>query len=342
MSTIHRQIFAVPVVLIAVLVGGCGGGEDEQAANPNEPVKVRLATTPNLVGWPLYGADDLGLFEENGIQVESLQVFNSGPPIVETGLAGEWDIAFLGAPPAIIAGDAWNLQTAGIQNEEAANIVLYAREGEVDPANPGPALEGKRALAVAGSLGEQVLRECLVKWGLEPGAMEIVPLEMPQIFNSFNSGEGAVAQIWSEFVEKMDKEGHERICDGRQAGTEVYTVFAVHPDFAEEHPEAAARAIAAIFSANEMLKSDLDKAMPSILEFFGEQGVELSEEDVRKQSERHSWYSLEESTEFITSGRAEGALAQTAQFLVDSGQIDEVPEVDFLAPEIARQAVSAR
>lgn len=341
MSTIRRQTFAVPVILIAVLVSACGG-DDEQAANPNEPVKVRLATTPNLVGWPLYGADDLGFFEDSGIQVESLQVFNSGPPIVETGLAGEWDIAFLGAPPAIIAGDAWNLQTAGIQNEEAANIILYAREGEVDPANPGPDLEGKRALAVAGSLGEQVLRECLAKWGLEPGAMELVPLEMPQIFNSFNSGEGAVAQIWSEFVEKMDKEGHERICDGREAGTEVYTVFAVHPDFAEEHPEAAARAIAAIFSANEMLKSDLDEAMPSILEFFGAQGVELTEEDVRKQSERHSWYSLEESTEFITSGRAEGALAQTAQFLVDSGQIDEVPEVDFLAPEIARQAVSAR
>jgi ABC-type nitrate/sulfonate/bicarbonate transport system substrate-binding protein len=137
----------------------------------------------------------------------------------------------------------------------------------------------------------------------------------------------------------MDAEGHERLCDGEEAGTEVYTVFAVHPEFAEEQPEAAARAIAAIFRANELLKDDLDTAMPSILAFFEGQGVELTEEDVRKQSERHSWYTLEESTDFLTSGRAEGALAQTAEFLVDSEQLDEVPEVDFLSPEIAEEAV---
>jgi ABC-type nitrate/sulfonate/bicarbonate transport system substrate-binding protein len=342
----HGKVSALVAGSLAALALGlsaCGGDEESsgnsaQAGSRSEPVKIRLATTPNLVGWPLYGADKLGFFKEKGLEVENLAVFNSGPPIVEAGLAGDWDIAFLGAPPAINAGNAWNLLTAGIQNEEAANVVLYVRKGEPTDAS---ALKGKEALVVGGSIGEQVLRACMTKLGLGQNDVKLVPLEMPQIYNSFKSGEGAVAQVWSEFVERMDADGNQRLCDGKQAGTQVLTVFAVHPDFAKEQPEAAANAIAAIFKANEMLKSDLDGAISSITDFFAEQGVELTEDDIRRQSARHNWYSLQESTDLIKNGGGAEGLSKTAQFLVDSGQIKALPEMNFLSPQIADAAVGA-
>lgn len=328
-------------VSLSLLVSACGG--DDVASDGDGVTDIRLATVPNLVGWPVWGADELGLFEENDLNVTSVDVFDSGPPIIETGLAGEWDVAFLGSPPAIAAGDKWDLKIAGIQNEEAENIALYVREGEVDLENPAPDLEGQKSLVVGNSLGEQVYQACLESFGMEPDSMELVPLEMPQIVNSFTGGEGAVAQVWSEFVERLDAEGgYERLCTGTDAGTEVYTVFVVHPDFAADHPEAAARAIDAIFQANEMLANDLDGAMDSLQAFFTENGVELSDDDIRRQAERHDWYTLEESTELIDSGTAADVLGQTAEFFVTKGQYDEVPEFDFLAPQVALDAVEYR
>src|SRR5918996_4044643 len=314
-------------VTLTLLAAACGDDGDGTSAGGDEVTDIRLATVPNLVGWAVWGADDLGMFEENGLNVTSLEVFDSGPPIVETGLAGEWDVAFLGSPPAIVAGEAWDLKIAGVQNEEADNIVLYVREGEVDLEDPAPDLMGEQALVVGNSLGEQVYQACLESFGMQPDDMQLVPLEMPQIFNSFTGGDGAVAQVWSEVVERLEAEGgYEQLCTAKDAGEEVYTVFTVHPDFAAAEPEAAARAIEAIFQANEMLRDDLDGAMPSLEAFFSEHGVELSEDDIRGESERHAWYTLEESTELITSGEAADVLGQTAEFFVAKGQYDEVPE----------------
>lgn len=344
---------AVALAALALAAAACGetaGGAspadtaetaDAEAAG-GDPAEVRLATVPNLVGWPAQGAQDLGFFEEAGLTVASTDVFASGPPMVESGLADGWDVALMGSPPAIVAGEAWDLQIAGVQNEEAANIMLFVREGEVDVDDPAADLEGQSALLVGSSLGEQVFRACLDSFGLEAGAMEVVPLEMPQIVNSFNSGEGAVAQVWSEFVEQMEAEGHERLCTGEDAGEQVYTVVAVHPDFAAADPDVAARAVDAIFRANELLAEDLDGALPSITDFFSAQGVELSEEDVRAQSERHDWYSAEESAELLASGEAAEVLGATAEFFVAKGQYDELPEFDFLNADLAEQAAATR
>ncbi|TDE00208.1 ABC transporter substrate-binding protein [Jiangella asiatica] len=337
----RRARFVLAGALAVPLAATACGGEDAGTTSDGT-AEIRLATVPNLVGWSVWGAQDLGFFEENDLEVTSLEVFDSGPPIVETGLAGEWDVAFLGSPPAIVAGEKWDLKIAGVQNEEAGNIILYVREGEVDLDDPAPDLTGKQALVVGSSLGEQVYQACLESLGMQPDDMELVPLEPPQIANSFTAGDGTVAQVWSELVERMDAEGFERLCTGTDAGTEVYTVFVVHPDFAAEQPEAAARAIEAIFDANELLKNDLDGAMESLLAFYAENGVDLTEEDIRAESERHDWYSLEESTELLSSGHAADVLGATAEFFVTKGQYDEVPEFDFLAPDIAEAAVDYR
>ena len=105
------------------------------AAHAQDLAKVRTFTQTNFPGFVQFVTNELGLFAKYGIDPD-LKYFPSGAPIVQAGAANEWDIAFLGAPPAVIGSDSLGIVTIGVITDDPHE--LFGRPDYVDTALADP------------------------------------------------------------------------------------------------------------------------------------------------------------------------------------------------------------
>lgn len=320
-------------VATALALTGCGGGDDASSEGLDP---IRLTTMPAPSGFPVWLADRLGYYEENGLEVESIDYFPSGAPMLEAGLAGEWDAGYIGAPPAIVGGARWGMITAGVEAEESGIHGIYMREG-TNPDN----LAGGTALLATGSTGHQVLEACLQEDGTSLSDMQAVSLEMPNIVSTFERDEGDLAQVWDPFLVRMDEQ-YPRLCSGDELGVDIFVVYQLHPDFVKNNRDAAVRWLEAVYRANEMMESDVDTVLPLIREYLDEQGVEIDDASLDVALRDRDWMTLEEAAELNNSGATEAGLKGTAEFLNSIGNLDEVPAFDFIDTELLNEAVEYR
>lgn len=302
---------------------------DDPASEAKERTAVRVASIPMANALSMHVAEKRGIYDELGLDV-SFTFFDSGAPMVEAGLAGEWDAAWAGAPPSMSAFRSYGLIIPGLIAEESALMPVFGRPGEIDRGNPGADLEGGQALLSVNSTGHYVFEACLVHLGLDPGAMQIVPLDPANVVGGFDSGEGTVAQTWPPHAFRLFDAGYEAICDGSEAGVEVYANYLVHPDFWESSPDVAARLIRAWYSANEWIKENPEDAIVELEAFYDIHGVTLSQENLRRDIEERNWYSLSDAIEAFEGGAAREGLTAMAQFFVNAGVYDEIPDIDQL------------
>ncbi|MGF2949053.1 ABC transporter substrate-binding protein [Microbacterium alcoholitolerans] len=319
---------------VAVALSGCTAGGAEPGAEERDP--IRLTTMPAPSGFPVWLAGELGFYEENGLDVQEMSYFPSGAPMLEAGLAGEWDAGYIGGPPAIVGGARWGMITGGVEAEESGIHAIYQRAGA-----GADDLAGGTALLATGSTGHQVLEACLEENGTSLDEMQAVSLEMPNIVSTFERGEGDLAQVWDPFLVRMDEQ-FERLCSGDELGVDVFVVYQLHPDFVESNRDAAVRWLEAVYRANEMMSTDVDEVMPLIREFLDEQGVEIDDPSLELAISGRNWMSLEEAAELNNSGGTEDGLRATAEFLSSIGNLDEVPEFDFIDTELLNEALEYR
>ena len=233
--------------------------------------------------------------------------------------------------------------TAGFLAEESGTHHMFVRsEDNVDPNNVAEFLKGKKALVTVGSTGNMVFEECLKSWGMTSEDVEIVPLDPPSIVAAFTSGEGSLAQAYPPASFQLQKEGYISVCDTANLGVHVYPVVAANPEFVRDNPDVAARFIEAIYRANEMFEENPEEVILLVFEFFKLAGVEQTEEDVRTQINELDWLSLEEVNQLMESGDGQAAMEQMAEFFVSTGLLTEVPEIDFLANDLAQMALEYR
>jgi ABC-type nitrate/sulfonate/bicarbonate transport system substrate-binding protein len=333
MKRSHRLAALVGAAGLALTLGACAGG-DANAGSGDEFDPIRLTTMPAPSGFPVWLADRMGFYEENGLEVEEISYFPSGAPMLEAGLAGEWDAGYIGAPPAIVGGARWGMITGGVEAEESGIHAIYQREG----ADVAP---GSTALLATGSTGHQVLEACLGENGTSLDEMQAVSLEMPNIVSTFERGDGDLAQVWDPFLVRMDEQ-FERLCSGEDLGVDIFVVYQLHPDFVEANREAAVRWLEAVYRANEMMANDVDEVLPLIREYLDEQGVQIDDASLELAISGRNWMSLEEAAELNNSGATEAGLRATAEFLTSIGNLDQVPDFDFIDTELLNEALEYR
>jgi ABC-type nitrate/sulfonate/bicarbonate transport system substrate-binding protein len=332
-----RRACAVVLGVLAVLAMGAPGWAAEA------DVTIRVSGQPPMPLAQWFIADKLGFFKDNGLKVTFTKFFPSGAPQVEAGFRGEWDFGIMGGPPAITGGSRWGMLTVGLLAQEAGTHRMYVRrEDNVDPKNPAPALRGKNVLVTLGSTGHMMLEACLKRWGLTPDDVKLVPLDPPSVVAAFRRGEGVLAQAYPPSSFQLERAGFVSICDTANLGVKVYPVVAAHPKFVKEHPQAAARFVEAIFRANEKIRNEPDSVVPLIFQFFEQAGVKETEDNVRLQIKQLQWLSLEEVDRAMGAGEAKAALEHMGQFFVRTGLLQKAPTVDFLAPQVVKDALAYR
>ena len=334
----HTLTSSLMVCGVAICVALAPAVAEAQAA-AKKPIKIRLAalSTPN--GFLIWAANELGFYQKEGLEVESLKFFPSGPAAVASGYAGAWDAAYLGGPPAINAGSKFGLKVVGLLNLQHGTLKVYVRK-EVPNEGLAEYLKGKTALTVTASNLHYFLDACLRSYKVDPTTVRMVNQTPPNIVTAANAGQAEIVSNWAPHTAVIDATGKYRaICDAQaKVGIKTFDAYVVHPDFAKANPEATTAFVRAVYKVNALMVSDYPKMLNLANKYFDEIGLKLSPEHIRYSFEVQTYPSIDESLALIKSGQIADSLEGAAKFLVSVGAMESVPAINFVTSEFLERA----
>lgn len=337
MTRINRKLLTAGAIggAAALMLSGCTDAGGAGTADENGITHITLASQGNPTGFSQYLADRLGYFEDAGIEVD-IQYAESGAALLASGAAGDWQAGWIGAPPMLTGYDSWGLIPTGTMLTENKNIILFIDQDVLDGSSPAEALADTPVGVVANSVSAQLLFACAESLGVDAADIETVPLDPPAIVNGMLNGDIDAAVTFSAvdwpLVQEPDK--YVQVCNGDDAGVSLSDPYMVTPTFWKSNPEAAAAFIEAVYRANEyILESPMEDVLPYLMDYFDSIGADFPEEVAEYSLSVRTYVTLDEALEEMRSGEFAEALRATAQFLVDAGVYDEMPDVDAMSAE---------
>jgi len=324
-------------VIMAGILSGSGAAALET---------VRTYSIPFYTGFSIFVADQLGLFEKHGIRTEP-QWFPSGAPIIQAAAANQWDMTFLGAPPAVLGGPTLGLVTVGMVVEEAPIHQLVARPALAAEVRANPeALRGKSVFVTTLSTGHFMTEGCLNMMGLSQDDVRIIPSEQAATVSAFAAGEGDLAQVWPPQSTALRDRGAEVICDATTAGLSIPAVWVAHPRFAAERPDLVAAWVAANLEAVEWMKQDPAQTLEMYRAYDRFRGFETSEAGLREEAELASGALVgADQLALLTPGDdGKASLVESyeaiAEFFIRVGRLQAMPDfAPLVNPSFLEQAV---
>lgn len=334
-----RTLAATMATAAAVtLAGGAAWAQD----------KIRTNSMPYYTGFPIFVADKLGLYAEHGIETKP-KYFPSGAPIIQAAAAKQWDITFLGAPPATLAGPKLGLVTIGFVTEEAGIHQLIGRpDGVAAVKADANAIKGKQIFVTTVSTGHYMTEGCLQSMGVSLDEVTILPSEQTATLSAFAAGQGDFAQAWPPQGDALLSQGNEVLCDGIQAGLSIPSVWIAAPHIIEENPDAVVRWLKATSAAVDWIKEDRDRAADMYREFEQFRGFDLDPAVLEKEIDT-MFNDLVQAPEMIekmtASGGEKSYLAKgyegVAGFFNRVGRMDDIPDYESLIdPSFLQKAIS--
>ena len=191
--------------------------------------KVNLNSQPNEAGFPMWLANDLGYFAENGLEVD-IEYFPNGGAALATGATNQWQAGWTGGPPAVSGWEKFQLISVAAMQKESQNLKLFLRNDVLEGKTPAEALAGTKVGTVPNSTWSQVLYACAEHLGVaDPGALEVVPLAPAVTLQSLQSGDlgAGTTAASSDIVLAQDPDNYTMVCDGKMAGANIIAPWIV-------------------------------------------------------------------------------------------------------------------
>ncbi|WP_119696814.1 ABC transporter substrate-binding protein [Microbacterium halotolerans] len=318
----------------ASLITGCSSGGGS-TADADGVTHITAASQSNPTGFSLWLAEELGYFDEAELDVE-IQYAENGGALLASGAAGDWQAGWIGAPPLLTGYDSWGLLPTGSMLTENKNIILFMDNDVLDGSSPAEALASTPVGVVANSVSAQLLFACADSLGVEASDIETVPLDPAAIVNGMlnddiDAGVAFAAGNWP-LVEDPDK--YAQVCDGDKAGAQLIDPYMITPAFWSENPDAAAAYLDAVYRANEyILDTPQEEVTPHLMDFLDSIGADFPEEVAEYSLSVKNYFTLDEALEQMRSGAFSDGLTDTAEFLVDAGVYDEMPDIEAMTAE---------
>lgn len=228
-------IFLLAVALVLTVLSGC-------KKDTGGLVKVRLNEVTHSVFYaPLYVAVNLGLFAEEGIDLE-FATGQGADHVMTALLAGQADIGFMGSEASIY------VYNQG-QADYAVNFALLTqRDGSFLVARepmPNFSWDDVRGKSIIGGrpggMPLMTLEYVLKKQGLIPGEdVEVMThIQFALMGGAFTGGEGDFVTLFEPVATTLElaKEGYVVASVGADSGEIPYTAFAAAKSYIEKHPD---------------------------------------------------------------------------------------------------------
>ncbi|OAT34625.1 periplasmic substrate-binding component of an ABC superfamily taurine transporter [Buttiauxella brennerae ATCC 51605] len=264
--------------------------------------------------------------KDSGAKVE-WRKFDSGASVVRALASGDVQIGNIGSSPlAVAASQNVPIEVFLLASQLGNSEALVVKKGISSPKD----LIGKRIAVPFISTTHYSLLAALKHWGIKPGEVEILNLQLPAIIAAWQRGDIDGAYVWAPAVNELEKEG-KVLTDSAQVGTwgaPTLDVWVVRKDFAQQHPEVVAAFAKSALAAQKNYIDNPDvwlKQPDNLSKLSRLSGV--PESDVPVLVKGNTYLTANQQTEQL-SGPVNKAIVDTAQFLKAQGKVPAV-ETDY-------------
>ena len=322
-KSVRRTITAA--AFVAVFAGSAASAQ----------TALNLNSQPNEAGFPMWLANDLGYFGDNGLSVD-IEYFPNGGAALATGATGQWQAGWTGGPPAVSGWEKFQLISVGAMQKESQNLKLVMRNDVLDGKTPAEALAGTKIGTVPNSTWSQVLYSCAAHLGVnDPQALDVVPLAPPVTIQSLLNGDlgAGTTAASADMVLINDPDNYTLVCDGKMAGADIIAPYIITKRFWDEDPKSAAAFVEAVYRANEYItETDPQKVVEHVLAYYKDTGIEGDADKAAYAMRMRDWVSLDEAIADTESGLTNRTLTGAAEVLVSGGARDSVPDFGPMQP----------
>ncbi|MEV1295502.1 ABC transporter substrate-binding protein [Pseudonocardia sp. NPDC049635] len=186
----HKRLIGLAAVAVLALTG-CGGGGDG-----DQQTLVRYASVGGLTDAPLYLAEALGFFADEGLKVENTRMPNAAA--LATAIAtGNLDVSAVSTAPAMFNSIAEGVSLKLVadkqsnQGEKGFGLKLIAKDTYVakkDAGEGGHAIRGARvAVSARNTASDKILMDLLGHWGLSDRDITVIELPYPDMAAALQS-----------------------------------------------------------------------------------------------------------------------------------------------------------
>ena len=301
------------VVLVASLMAGCGKSETPAAttgkpestekADASEAQVLRVSVQPYLVSSMVQYIKDNQLAEKAGLNVE-YYVFNNGAAINEA--MGEWDISITGGA-FVYAMANYDCKLVGHQVDGTDGNYVCARKGDplcdaTTAEEKAECVRGKTFLTCIGTTGHYTLCKFLEYIGVSTDEVNIMNLEVANVYASWVAGEGDYAVLTEPYCYyDMDEMDTQIIDTLESVGGRLMESLVVTTDAYNNRYDDVVKFISLIYQANDAMIADPDMGVQTILDWYTNCGQTQTEEGIRTMLEGKYLIGTEEASK-ITLG----------------------------------------
>lgn len=316
-------------VFVTVSCGSAGDSsgtaEDGATASSSEAIVIGYSAWPGW--WPWAIAEQEGLFEANGVNVE-MKWFDGYLESMEALAAGQIDGNCQTLNDTIsFAADAVNGEVAVLVNDNSAGndkIIVTEDINSVED------LRGKQVAVEEGVVDDFLLTLALEDKGLSRSDVEIVPLETGEAAAAFAAGQvdavGAFPPFWSIALER---EGSKELITSNDFPGAIPDLLVMSQTIVDERPDDVQAIVNTWFDVLDFMETNPERADEIIAE-----RANVSTEELQALKSGTRMFTLEDNLEAFSDGEEikhmPAAAEEMAEFMVGVGFIEEAPDLDAI------------
>ncbi|WP_416151184.1 ABC transporter substrate-binding protein [Salipaludibacillus sp. HK11] len=315
------------LILMLVMLAGCGNNDGDVAQGENvelEKVEIMLDWYPNAVHSYLYVADEMGYFEEEGLDVEIVFPTNPTDPI-NLAATGEVTLGITYQPDVITARneDIPVVSVAAIVRSPL-NHIVYLDEEIQSPKD----LEGKTVGYPGIPVNEPLLETMVTADGGDFGQVEMIDVGF-ELGSSIVTGnvDAVIGAYINHEVPVLEHQGHDvHFFNPIDYGVPSFyeLVMVTNEDQLEENQPTIQSFWNAAEKGYEYMKDNPDDSMDILFSHEDQENFPLIRE-VEEESLDILLTKMETEDEAFGS-QYEASWQETIDWLYDSGYIEEKPE----------------
>ncbi len=287
------KVFFALVMVLCILVG-CSDSSSDSA------LKVALQTTAQ--GVPAYIAQEEGYNTEQGVTTES-KVYATGVAQLEALGANGWDVACIGAPPAMTANIAYDAKIIAIVLNESSTELFVRSDSDILTSESSvegivgsaDAWRGKDIILPLNTTSHYIILSSLAQLGLGAGDVNFINMDVGQAYTAFKSGQGDVVTLWDPNSFSAENEGWVSVMYGPNTGAVCPCMLIASQKAIDEKPEEIKAWLRAYFNVIESEEFTTEKMASSTYTFFNANNLDITEEESVLFAERKEFFDIDEA-----------------------------------------------
>jgi ABC-type nitrate/sulfonate/bicarbonate transport system substrate-binding protein len=258
----HRAITTALCGVASLVLAACGAsepedGQDASGTSSDATIQLNVGYFPLLHTATIVHADEAGLFEAEGLDVELTQT-GGGAQAIPPLIAGEYDVTYSNYTSALLAVQQGLPLRIASGNDVGADDQAIMVAANSSFKEPGDLAGARIAVNTLKNIGTVAISAVLEEAGVDPSTIQFVELPFPDMAPALTNGD--VDAIWQvEPFRSLSLSAGHRILFSLFVGPVKDMPVAgwvTTAEFARENPEALARFQRAIAASVEDLQAD--------------------------------------------------------------------------------------